>query len=626
MSRYTDMIRSTAAEIYAETGRPSIVSIKYDRGSFSGNMPGLFPLAAGDMKRIFSILDRVPDYNDALTAAETVRTFCADMIRIYKDLEKSHGTPDGKTFCAAQVKRYADNINAVADRYGLDRVDVEKAPRMKAAPVFVLESDSATGAPRVACYDGKKFEKAGRTWHVYGKKCGRKTTYHVIDPGSGRSVATVSKASAAAGVLTDQLLRDLEKVFSSEKYAAWTADFMDLLRRSEYAYMINDAEPAPQEATTATETAPAQSSAETATGDAEPAEKAHAKNRIPRDAVRLEMTLNGVHYVAEKTPDGWTGTDDNGQKWHIFPAHIRNAKICTIHAIYTAEDLRRASNLQNYAPDAVDVAAVLDRFNYRYNWMYSMNGAEFELDAFRDAVRIFDEGMTDADLAILAGFNALRNDFIMSDREAAAFVMALTDVLNAPPVQAAQEAPTTDATTPTTGAERAAEDNAARPAEAPTTPAETPATAAAEPGQEEHGATSPATDPAETARTTCTAEELDRGPAATAETPQKARTTCKDAATGRRSATAPGGLVKRRQALRRLAIYGGARPVILRRVYGHGTPTAPRAAGGHINVPGVAEARQKTPGGPAAGYILAPWEAIKGPPRTAKRTAQRFNG
>jgi hypothetical protein len=595
------MIRSTAAEIYTETGRPSIVSIKYDRGSFNGNMPQLFPLAAGDMKRIFSILDRVPDYNDALTAAETIRTFCADMIRIYNDLNKTYSTPDGKTFCAAQVKRYADNINAVADRYGLDRVDVEKAPRMKATPVFVLENDG-TGAPRAACYDGKKFEKAGRTWYVYGKKCGRRTTYHIIDPGSGRSVATVSKASAAAGALTEQLLRDLEKVFSSEKYAAWTADFKNLLRRSEYAYMINDAGQAPQKATTATETAPAQSSAETAT-------------EAPETAT-----------TATETP---------------------------------------AAGL-DYDPDAVDVSAVLDRFNYRYNWLYNMRGAEFELDAFRDAVRIFDNDMTDADRAVLAGFNALRNDFIMSDREAAAFVMALTDVLNAPPVQAAQEAPTTDATTPTTGAERAAEDNAARPAEAPTT-------AAAEPGQEEHGATSPAADPAETARTTCTAEELDRGPAATAETPQKARTTCKDAATGRRSATAPGGLVKRRQALRRLAIYGGARPVILRRVHGHGAPTVPRAAEGHINAPGAAEARQKTPGGPAAVYdhsgagvalygarsgpickdprrradllpcghtwrqrhgvptccrpaagsIMAPWEAIKGPPRTVGRAEDR---
>lgn len=129
MSRYTDMIRSTAADLYAETGAPSVVTIKYDRGSFNGIMPQLFPLTAGDMKRIFSILDRVPDYNDALTAAETVRTFCADMIRIYNDLAKSYSTPDGKTFCAAQVKRYADNINAVADRYGLERVDVEKAPR-----------------------------------------------------------------------------------------------------------------------------------------------------------------------------------------------------------------------------------------------------------------------------------------------------------------------------------------------------------------------------------------------------------------------------------------------------------------------------------------------------------------
>lgn len=610
MSRYTDMIRSTAAEIYAETGAPSVVSIKYDRGSFNGNMPQLFPLAAGDMKRVFSILDRVPDYNDALTAAETIRTFCADMIRIYKDLEKSHGTPDGKTFCAAQVKRFSENVNAVADRYGLEHVDVEKAPRMKSAPVFVLESDSVTGAPRVACYDGKKFDKGGRTWHVYGKKCGRKTTYHITDPASGRRVTTVDKASAAAGVLTGEPLKKTLEFFETAEYADMCAEFSALLRQSEYAYMIDDASQAPQEATTATETAPAQPSAETAT-------------EAPETAT-----------TATETP---------------------------------------AAGL-DYDPDAVDVSAVLDRFNYRYNWLYNMRGAEFELDAFRDAVRIFDNDMTDADRAVLAGFNALRNDFIMSDREAAAFVMALTDVLNAPPVQAAQEAPTTDATTPTTGAERAAEDNAARPAEAPTTPAETPATAAAEPGQEEHGATSPAADPAETARTTCTAEELDRGPAATAETPQKARTTCKDAATGRRSATAPGGLVKRRQALRRLAIYGGARPVILRRVHGHGAPTVPRAAEGHINASSAAEARQKTPGGPAAvydhtgvdivpygarsgpickdprrtvdrstcghtgrqrhdvrsscgpaaGYILAPWEAIKGPPRTAARTAQRF--
>lgn len=605
MSRYTDMIRSTAADLYAETGAPSIVTIKYDRGSFNGIMPQLFPLTAGDMKRIFSILDRVPDYNDALTAAETIRTFCADMIRIYNDLAKSYSTPDGKTFCAAQVKRYADNINAVADRYGLDRVDVEKAPRMKAAPVFVLEND-ATGTPRIACYDGKKFNKGGRTWHVYGKKFGRRTTYHIIDPGSGRSVATVSKASAAAGALTDQLLRDLEKVFSSDQYMTWRADFVDLLRQSEYAYMIDDASQTPQESTTATETAPAQSPAETAT-------------EAPETAT-----------TATKTSAAGLG----------------------------------------YDPDAVDVAAVLDRFNYRYNWLYNMDGAEFELDAFRDAVRIFDEGMTDADRTVLAGFNALRNDFITSDREAAAFIMALTDVLNAPPVQAApaaQDGATTDATTPTTGAERAAEDNAARPAEAPTTPAETPATAAAEPDQEEHGATSPATDPAETARTTCTAEELDRGPAATAETPAKARTTCKDAATGRSTSTAPGGLAKRRQALRRLAMYSRrARSGILRRV-NLVKPAAPYMTAC------AAEDQQKTPGGPAAVYdhigadiapygarsgpickdprssadllpcghterqrhavrsscrpaagsILAPWGAIKGPPRAAGRAKDR---
>ena len=448
MSRYTDMIISAARGEYEDAhGTGATAVIKYDSGSMALNMAELFPVSRQDLNRIISALDRVPSWDDARSAAETMHRYCADMIVIYKLFSAQRFNNDsGKTFCAAQVKRYAVTVDALADRYGLDKSDVEKQPRAKKENVLSLESNE-NGEKTVKCYDGKKFEKYGRTWHVYAEKRGRHTHYNVIDPATGRKLFSADTMQKAISELDEAKNARFTEITASADYKEWREEWRDLVMASNYVYLIDDAETpaneAPEETPSPVPAAPAEETPENVNAPAENVETAPekpAKNKIPRAAVRLDVVLNGAHMIVDKMPASWTGTDDNGKKWHIFPAALRNGELCTINAIYTAEDLRKHSDLMPYNPDNVDAGAVLDRFRYRYQWLYNMAGREFELPAFNDAVRIFDAGLNEADLDVLRRFNELRNDFISSDREAAAFIMALVDVLNTP---RAQDAPTT---------------------------------------------------------------------------------------------------------------------------------------------------------------------------------------
>lgn len=61
-------------------------------------------------------------------------------------------------------------------------------------------------------------------------------------------------------------------------------------------------------------------------------------NHIPRAAKKLDVTYlletsagaPGTHMVAEKTDNGWSGTDDSGKRWHLFVEHLRNENLCKI--------------------------------------------------------------------------------------------------------------------------------------------------------------------------------------------------------------------------------------------------------------------------------------------------------
>lgn len=129
-----------------------------------------------------------------------------------------------------------------------------------------------------------------------------------------------------------------------------------------------------------------------------------------------------------------------------------------------AEQDNTPEDVENAEPYNIDYDALAERFDYRYTWLYNMGNAEYNLLARRDALNIFDHGMNPRDKATLRKFVELRHDCVSSDREAAAFIMALIDVLNAPE-------------TPETAPEP---DNTYLPAEtetAPETAPETPETA-----------------------------------------------------------------------------------------------------------------------------------------------------
>lgn len=126
-----------------------------------------------------------------------------------------------------------------------------------------------------------------------------------------------------------------------------------------------------------------------------------------------------------------------------------------------AEQVEQAEQAEPYN---IDYSALLRRFSERYTQLYDMNGAEYGWQTYRDALNMFENGMNARDIATLRKFVELRHDYVSSDREAAAFMLALVDVLNAPE-------------TPETAPEP---DNTYLPAEtetAPETAPETPETA-----------------------------------------------------------------------------------------------------------------------------------------------------
>lgn len=127
----------------------------------------------------------------------------------------------------------------------------------------------------------------------------------------------------------------------------------------------------------------------------------------------------------------------------------------------TPAEAEQAEQAEQAEPYNIDYDALLRRFGERYAQLYDMNGAEYDWQTYRDALHIFDNGMNPRDKATLRKFVELRHDYVSSDREAVAFMLALVDVLNAPE-------------TPETAPEP---DNTYLPAETETAPETAPETA-----------------------------------------------------------------------------------------------------------------------------------------------------
>ena len=247
------------------------------RGRFTVKMWELLPAPAGKMKILIDILRRATDPGAAVDTVYNYLEKCADYIEKLRDKIPDDNNEEKKdrAQCAAEIKRYNTNIDALCKAFKLEKKTKRDVITLHKTDVITRERDAVKGEI-VKSHKGYKFTKNGRVFHVYKYK----STCYIIVPCCGIACAQYAgDVKTAPEYITEKLLQQLDKIDFVPLYNAFIAavnNATDIIINSDIKAPEKPAEPAEPEQTTPEpaqpETAPAadQETASATTAPAEP--------------------------------------------------------------------------------------------------------------------------------------------------------------------------------------------------------------------------------------------------------------------------------------------------------------------------------------------------------------------
>ena len=199
--------------------------------------------------------------------------------------------------------------------------------------------------------------------------------------------------------------------------------------------------------------------------------------RIPRNATQLYITFlvdtsaskKGYSTMIYKSNGKWIYKDENGRLWRVCASMLRNSDIIQVNGTEepknaptgeeTPEPVQNTTTPENEPENGTQTAKTTDMETFKkeysriYSHLYEHEGQPGVDAARRKYSRLFDESWEDIK-DIAKAFCTITGDLLTSDRQCAAFMIAL-DKVGTP--KAPQNAPqgtesTTDDQTPTDGA------------------------------------------------------------------------------------------------------------------------------------------------------------------------------
>lgn len=365
--------------IYSDNdSNPNCMNLKWNNGRMDINISNFLPCTVKDWNMFIDIIDKTEHARQHVDFLAAVLLETVNIIE--KSIENSYDA-SAKAKRVAALNKWQRLYNALAKRFNLAKKEnnAEQVKYKKAVVYPFVKWDDGKGARPV---DGYAFEKYGFSLYVY--KHPLKGGYHVIVPCFGLSACNGSSKAKAVAAFTPELAETVKRIFTENKTADARKNYADYLAAADLADLLNDPfydipvfdnseKETTQEATKEEKTT---EKPEAATTEKEP-EKAEKENNI--------------------TPDNITAWD-----------------------IISEKTSRQAQKIFLPYCDMKKLNAAFSRY---YDICYNM---EIPMEKQRCYTDVFDDSMNGGDLVI--AFSKFRNDYITSDRESAAFVLALGEI------------------------------------------------------------------------------------------------------------------------------------------------------------------------------------------------------
>jgi len=366
-----------------------IFSIEYDRGRMRINLSDVLPCPKTEFKKVLSAVDLAAD---PAAYADELNGYIRQQYEAAKQREEAETWIPNKKAAAQEAKKYAALNEVLVKKYDCSAVDAaqEEQPKMKKAIVYAFCAEN--GKQIVKPYlNGYTFQLVGYDFSVFRKDA--KDLWHILLSESGVQCAEVYKKTEVIDAVRDMLPK-IEQGRERENYKDMKARFTALM--IEAGYM--------------------EAQQEGSSND----ECAEAMNQQPHST----NEGNSTAAQGNKQPEKKT-------KPHRNSSRKRSAKKTQSRTQPEAQpEAQKKKDLPKKAfvyfeGKKIYLSALLKSFSDIYSDLYNSRDNH---PLYHEAVNAFDEYLSSMYADIVTAFNECRQDLISSDREAAAFVIALHSI------------------------------------------------------------------------------------------------------------------------------------------------------------------------------------------------------
>lgn len=400
----------------------SMLTIKYSgNGRFAIDLNRFLPATKKDLKTLFTAIEKaVSPYN----TAEQLYNYISNKIRTLQEYRNSSNSTTEKNKYTAEIKKYISCCDCVCSEYGFDSIaDTEKQlPKMKKTEVYIysVKTNSGAGCYSLYAVPGYTFEYSGYTFsihhtnHIPDRNSADimqpvKGSYYTISIGGIKAYQEfrTTKEALTAFINDSTIISRLKEAFTKDRTVAMFNSIKEYATANNITlpdnfFPVVDDKPETMNNNTAINQQPI-------TSDNKPEQATEA----------MEQTTEATEEQPENRIPGI-------EKAVEFFSNI------LLSEDYTSPYFETLQRVHGWI------------YTYLYNYFDQFrNDNVFSVSEYYAAIRYFDIGTTEAEIALIKDYIRIRQNFISSDREAAALIFAYA-VLTEAGIVPEQEQPTTE--------------------------------------------------------------------------------------------------------------------------------------------------------------------------------------
>jgi len=406
----------------------SMLTINYSgTGYFAIDLNRFLPATKKDLKTLFTAIEKAVNPYET---AEQLYNYISDRISSLQQYRSNSNSATEKNKISTEIKKYISCCDCVCSEYGFENItdtEVKQLPKLKKSEAYIYSVKTNSGAGNYSLYavPGYTFDYSGFTFSIHHSNHipdsnsadimqPVKGSYYTISIGGIKAYQEfrTAKEALTAFINDNTIIDRLTEAFKAEK----TISMFNKIKK--YASEHNITLPGNFFPVVASENP----------------ETMNNSNDINNQAVTSDNKPEQTTEAAEQTTEA-----TEAEK----PVNGKNSTIPGIEkAVEFFSNILLSEDYKSPYFDALQrVYSCI--YSYLYNYFDQRKADNFiPVAEYYAAMNYFDTGTTEAEKALISAYVKYRQDYISSDREAAAFIFAYA-VLTEAEIIPEQEQPAT---------------------------------------------------------------------------------------------------------------------------------------------------------------------------------------